>query len=173
MAHGLPCPAWGHWSKGISPLKDFKGALDYQVVRAEETVALGKALQRCDVHSGVPMKVLCRAVLELHECLASIIQSGNLLDLEMLDVAEKDPLAPASEGRAPSPMPRAEPLVGAIVPSELSASEPGEATPPEELTLVPRWRPLPLPGFSLSWADESNPSPLEQADWPMNIPQGG
>ena len=44
------------------PLKDFKGAQDYWVVWAEETVALAKALQRCAVHSGMPPGVLCGAV---------------------------------------------------------------------------------------------------------------
>ena len=61
--------------------------------------------------------------------------------LEMLDVAAKDPMAPASEGRAPLLMSRAEPLASVTAHSELNTSEPEEATPPEELTLVPRWRP--------------------------------
>ena len=50
-------------------------------------------------------------------------------------------------GKAPSLMSRAEPLVGVTAPSEPSTLEPGEATPPEELTLVPRWRPLPPLAF--------------------------
>ena len=71
------------------------------MVQAKVTVALAKALKRFTVHSRMPLGVLYRAVQELHECLASVIQSSNLLDLEMLDVAEKDPMAPTSEGRAP------------------------------------------------------------------------
>ena len=101
-----------------------------------------------------------------------MIQSGNLVDLEMLEVAEKDQVPAASTQRAPSAMPRVEPPVGVTTPSEPSTLEPGEATPPEELTLVPRQRPQPPPGFSLSWADESDSPPPEQADWPMSIPQG-
>ena len=131
------------------------------MVWAKKTVGLAKALQRCTVHSRMPPGVFCGALQELHECLASVIQSSNLLDLEMLDVAEKDHVAPASEGRAPLLIPRTESLVSATIPSELSASEPGEATPPEELALVPRLRPSPPSGFSLSWADESDPSPQE------------
>ena len=38
----------------------------------------------------MPPGVLCRVVQELCECLTSVIQSGDLLDLEMLGVAEKD-----------------------------------------------------------------------------------
>ena len=95
------------------------------MVWGKETVPLAKALQRCAVHLRKPPGALCRVVRELHECLTSVVQSGNMLDLEMMDVAEKDHVAPTSEGRAPSPMPRAEPLVNAIASSELSASEPG------------------------------------------------
>ena len=53
-------------------------------------MALAKVLQRCTVHSGMSPWALCRVVQELCECLTSVIQSGDLLDLEMLDVAEKD-----------------------------------------------------------------------------------
>ena len=142
------------------------------MVWAEETVALAKVLQRCTVHSWMPLVVLCRAVQELHECLASVIQSSNPLDLGMLDVAEKDPVPPASEGRSPSLIPQVEPPIGVTVPGEASTLEPGEATQPEGLTLVPRQRLLPPPAFSLLWADESDPPPLVQAGWPMHIPQG-
>ena len=37
---------------------------------------------------------------------------------------------------------------------------------------MPRQRPLHPPDFFLSWADESDSPPLEQADWPMSIPPG-
>ena len=121
---------------------DFGGVQDYWVVWAEETVALAKALKRCAVHSGMPPGVLWRVVQELCECLTSVIQSGNLVDLEMLDMAEKDPMAPTSEVRALLPMPRKEPLVSVTSPSEPSTLEPEDTTPPEECALVPRWRPL-------------------------------
>ena len=124
------------------------------------------------IHSGMPLGMLCRAVQELHRCLTSMIKIGNLLDHEMLDVAEKDPMAPASKGRALSLMPRAEPLVSVTTLSEPSASEPEEAAPPEELTLVPTQRPLPSPGFSLPWMDGSDLPQPEQADWPMNVHSG-
>ena len=101
-----------------------------------------------------------------------MIQGGDMVDLEMLDVAMKDPVAPTFEGRAPSVMPRLEPPVGVTTPGKPITLEPEEATPPEEPTLVPRWRPSPPPGFSLQWADKSDSPPQEQADWPMNIPLG-
>ena len=142
------------------------------MVQAEETVPLAKALQRCAVYSGIPLSVLCRAVQELYECLPSMIQSGNVVDLEMLDVAEKGHVAPASEGRALSLMPRLEPPVSVTAPNELITLEPEVATPSEDLTLVPRWRPPPPSGFSLQWADESNSPPLGQVHWPMNVPLG-
>ena len=62
-------------------------------------VALAMALQRCAIHSRTPLGMFCGAVQELHRCLASVIESGNLVDLKMLDVAEKDPMAPTSTGR--------------------------------------------------------------------------
>ena len=123
---------------------------------AKETVALAKALQRCAVHSRMPPGVIHRAMWELHVCLTYVIQSGNLLDLEMLGVAEKDPMAPAPEGRALLLMLRVEPLVSVTTPSEPSASKPEETTPPEEVALMPRQKPLPAPGFSLSWTNESD-----------------
>ena len=56
--------------------------------------------------------MLYRAVQELCECLTSVIASGDLGNLKMLDVAERDPMAPTARGRTPSPMPRVEPAVG-------------------------------------------------------------
>ena len=142
------------------------------MVWAEETVALGKALQRCNVHSKMPLGVLCRAVQELCKCLTSVIQSGDLVDLEILEVAEKDPVTHTSAWRTPSLIQRVEPLVSVTVPSELSASDPGEAAPPEELTLVLRQSPLLPPCFYLSWADGSDSLPPEQVDWPLSKPPG-
>ena len=127
-------------------------------------------LQRCTVCSGLPPEMLCTAVQELHMCLTSMIESGNLVDLEMLDMAEGDPVTPTSRGRALSTMTRAEPPVGVTAPSQPTTSKPEEAAPPKELTLVPRWRPPAPPGLSLSWADESDSPTPEKADWPMSIP---
>ena len=142
------------------------------MVWAEETIALAKALQSCAICCRIPLGVLCGAMQEHHEYLASIIQSGNFLDLGMLNVAEKDSVAPASEDRAPSSIPRAEQPISITASSMPSTSEPGEATQPEEFTLVPRQRPLPSPGFSHFWANDSDQPPLEQAFWPMHMPWG-
>ena len=101
-----------------------------------------------------------------------MIESDDLVNLERLNVAEKNPIAPASKERALLLIPRAEPPVSVTNPSEQSTSEPEEAVPPGELTFVPRWRPLTPPGFTLLWVDESDLSPPEQADWPMRIPLG-
>ena len=65
-------------------------------------------------------------------------------------------MAPTSKERVLLPMPRVEPPFGVTTPSEPSTSEPEEATPPEELILVPRWRPPAPPGFSLLQVDVSN-----------------
>ena len=47
-----------------------------------------------------------------------MVESGNLVKLEMLEVAEKDPVVSASAWKAPSPMPRREPPVSVTAPSE-------------------------------------------------------
>ena len=67
---------------------------DVQMVRPEEMVALAWALQRCAICSGTPPGMLCGAVQELCRCLAPLLQRGNLLDLTMLDVAEKNLVTP-------------------------------------------------------------------------------
>ena len=127
------------------------------------------AFQRCAVHSGMPPGVLCRAVQQLHRCLSPLLEKGNLLDLEMLDVARKDPMTPAPAERASSLRPRVEEPVGVPTPNELSALEPEEAAQSEDLALVQR-RLLAPPGFTLSWVNKSGSSPLEEADWLVSIP---
>ena len=72
------------------PLKNFKGTWGHQVVWYEEMLALATALQRCTIHSGTPLGMLCRAVQEFHRCHTSVIASGDLVDLKMLDVARRD-----------------------------------------------------------------------------------
>ena len=118
-------------------------------------VVLDMALQRCAVHSRMPPGVLCRAVQELHRCLTTMIESGDQFDLNMLDEARRDPMAPASAERAPLLTPRMEELISVSAPNDPPSSEPKEAVQPQELALVPRRR-LPVsPGFTLSWVDES------------------
>ena len=56
------------------------------------------ALQKCAVFSRMLPEILCRAVQELPRCPTSVIESGNLVDLKMLDVAKKDPMAPPLKG---------------------------------------------------------------------------
>ena len=105
-------------------------------------MTLAKALQRCAVHSGLPLGVLCRAVWEIPECLIPIVERGDQFNLQMLDIAEGDPKVPTLAERTLS-----------------LTSEPVEATPSEELALDPRQRPaLPL-GFSLSWTKEADLPP--------------
>ena len=76
------------------------------------------ALQRCAVHSGTPLGMLCRAVQELHRCLTSVIESGDLINLKDVRCGLKDPMAPASKGRAPLLTPRVEPPVSVPTPSK-------------------------------------------------------
>ena len=118
-------------------------------------MALIMALQRSTIYSIMAPGVLCRTVQELHRCLTPLLEKGDLLDLEMLDMVKKDPLTPAPAERASSLIPRAEGLIGIAAPNELPALEPKEAAPSEELALVQRRRLLGPPGFILSWADES------------------
>ena len=126
------------------------------------------ALQTCPIHSGMPPGMLCRAVHELCSCLTPLLEQGDLLNLDMLDVVMKDFMTPAPEESASSP----EGPVSVSAPSELTTSQPEEAALPEELALVPRRR-LPLPPwFTLSWANESGSPPPKQVNWPLSIPLG-
>ena len=120
------------------------------MVQAEETVPLGKALQRCTVHSRIPLGVLCGAVQELHECLTPIVERGDQFDLHMLGpqrphLGREDPITDIWASGSCTPR---GPCPGSKM--ETTAN----------------------PGLSLSWADESNSSPPEQVDWPMNVPLG-
>ena len=56
------------------------------------------ALQRCTVCSGTPPGMLCRAVQELCRCLTSMIESGDLVNLKMLDVARRNPISSPLKG---------------------------------------------------------------------------
>ena len=118
----LPAAQWERWlmdcpilprGAGITFLQSFKGTRDYWEVQHEEMVALAMAIQRCAVHSRMPPGMLCRAVQELHRCLAPMIESGDQVDLKMLDVARRDPVAPTSTERTQ----RAEQLISVPAPS--------------------------------------------------------
>ena len=111
------------------------------MVRVEEIVTLALALQRCAVHSGTPLGVLCRAEQELCGCLTPVDESGNHLELKTLDMARKDPVAPTSTERALSPRSRAEEPISVPALSDPPTLEPEEAAQPEELVLVPKRRP--------------------------------
>ena len=49
------------------------------------------ALQSCAMWSITPSGVLCGALQELCQCLIPLVEEDSLLNLEMLDIAEKDP----------------------------------------------------------------------------------
>ena len=89
-------------------------------------VDLDVALQSCAVWSGMPLGVLCGAVQELHQCLAPILEADSLLNLERLDIAEKDPVAPASAPTSPTPSLEEEEQIIQI-PEVSCALEPEEA----------------------------------------------
>ena len=97
-----------------------------------------------------------------------LLERGDLLNFDMLDVVIKDPMTLAPEEKASLP----EELISVPTHSKLTTSEPEEAAQPEDFDLVPKRSPLALPGFSRSWANESSSSLPEQADWPMSIPLG-
>ena len=54
-----------------------------------------------------------------------LLEGDSLLNLEMLDVAEKNPMSPASA--SPTPEPREEEQITLQVPEEPCTSEPEEA----------------------------------------------
>ena len=83
------------------------------------------ALQSCAVQSRMTPGVLCGAVQELCQCLAPLIEEDSFLNLEMLDAAKKDPVAPASAPTSSTPDPEEEDQV-IQVPEESCTSEPEE-----------------------------------------------
>ena len=169
-AHGLPHPV--PECSDYLPPKDFKGT---------QRLLRGVAQRNsCTGHG--PPEVCCLFQNAIGDALQSstrapqvpypMIESDNKVDLEMLDVARRDPMAPASKRRATLPTPRVEPLISGLTPSNPPTLEPEKAAPPEELTLEARQRPLPPPGFTLLCVHESDSSPPEQADWCSSVPPG-
>ena len=98
----------------------------------------------------MPPGVLCGALQELCRCLTPLLERGDLIDLEMLEMVRKDPVTPSPAERALSPRPRVEEPIGVPTPNEPPTSEPEEAAQSAELALVLRERPLAPPGFTLS-----------------------
>ena len=85
-------------------------------------------LQSCAEWSRIPPGVLCGVVQELCQCLVPFIEDDGLLNLKILDVAEKDPMAPgpASAPVSTTPDPEDEEQ-GMQRPKESCTSEPEEA----------------------------------------------
>ena len=132
------------------PPKDFHGNHNCWEVRKEEMIALAMALQSCAVQLGMSPGVLCGVVQELCQCLAPLLEGDSLLNLEMLDIVKKDPMAPAPASAPASPTPESKEEEQILqVPEEPCASEPEEAAQSvERLKLV--WGRFPSipPGFS-------------------------
>ena len=116
---------------------------DYWDVQKEETIALAVILQWCAIQVGAPLDTFCRAVQELHRCLALVVDKSNWANMEeeiwagvMNDpVVAVSPRPPMSR-RTQSQTPVAEKPMAAIPPS---TSELEGMTPPQDLALVP-WR---------------------------------
>ena len=139
-------------------------------------MVLAQALQQCTIQSAMPPGMLYGAVQEFHRCLAPLLKKGEMLDLTMLDVAEKDPVTLSVPTERTLSLekksePREEEPINLPASNGLQASEPEEAAPSGELALM--WRRLPLapPGFTGSWQMRLA-HPLEEADLPVNIPLG-
>ena len=80
------------------------------------------------MQSGMPLGMLCGTVQELFQCLALLIKEDGLLSMEMLDVVEKDPMAPAPASAPFSPTPDPEKEEQVIpIPKESCALELEEA----------------------------------------------
>ena len=56
-----------------------------------------------------------------------LLEGGGPLNLEMLDIAKKDPIAPAPASASPTPEPKEEEEITLQVPRNPCASEPEEA----------------------------------------------
>ena len=99
--------------------------------------------------------MLCGAVQELCRCLAPLLQKGDLLDISILDVVEKDPVTPyIPTKRALSLEQKSGPLEeepsALPAPNIQEALEPEGAAHPGELALMQRRLPLAPPGFTSS-----------------------
>ena len=118
-------------------MKEFQGSHNYQEVKREETVSLAMVLQRCTLQLGMTPTVKCGAVQELHKCLVPLIEESCLLNLEMLDVAEKDPVAPTPDSVTSSPTPDPEEEQVILAPEESCTLGPEEAASSQGgLTLI-------------------------------------
>ena len=121
------------------------------------------ALQRCAIQSGMPTGVLCGAVQELCRCLTPLLQRGNLLDLEMLDIMRKDSVTPAPTQRASSLRPRVEEPISVPTPMSCPLWSPRRLLTQKKMALMQRKRPPAPPWFTLS---------LEDTALPVSIPPG-
>ena len=73
----------------------------------------------------MPPRILGRVVQELHICLAPLLERGDLLDIIMLNVVEKDPVTPPIHTeRASSPEKKPEPWEEEPTLNRQEASEP-------------------------------------------------
>ena len=91
-------------------------------------VALTLALQSYADQSGIPPAVLCGVVQEHCQCLAPLLVGDSLLNVEMLEVAERGPVAPApaSTPASPTPEPEEEEQILQVL-EEPCASQPEKA----------------------------------------------
>ena len=154
--------------------KDPQMTQDYQEVWKEETVMMVIILQQCAIQVGAPPDIFCGAVQELHKCLAWVVEEGDLLNMEqeIQEGIRKEPMAATTATRVPSPkrvpsqMPRVEELTCSTSPDLPSMPEPEGAVPPQDLALVPRRWPPPLPRFSSQDPDDLIMPPLEDTHLP-------
>ena len=138
------------------------------MVWREETVMLVVVLQWYVIQAGAPLDVYCGAIQELHKCLVSVVEEGDLFKMakEIQEGVEKDPMvatilraSPSSEGAPLHTFKTEEPVhyPGTTVPG------PKIAMSPCDLAMVPeRWPPLP-PGFSTQDPNDLAALALEDA----------
>ena len=159
MACEPPHPAWGCWSKRTTfPQSTSKepGIIEWCGMKKWWTGP--GPLEACCPFQKTPRDAQWSNT-RAPQMSCPLLDMGDLLDLDMLDMVRKDLVTPATAERASSLRPKVEELIGVPTPSESTTLEPEEATQPEEFTLVLMRRPLAPPGFTLSWADESGSSP--------------
>ena len=93
-------------------------------MRKEETIALAIAFQAYTVQLGTPQGTMWSSAGALPMS-CPLPEGDGLLNLEMLDIAEKDPVARALA--SPTPEPKEERQIIIQVPKEPCTSEPEEA----------------------------------------------
>ena len=163
VADGMLHPAWPGWNEEISSLHHSRAA------RTSRRWGEPKWWHWLGPSRGVPCNqgllwVDCGAIQDLHWCITYLMNTDSLLSISMLDVAEGKTLTSlkSMEKTGPPDEPESweEESTAAHTPTRPEASEQEGTGSSGGLAIVWRWLPPAPPGFTGSWADESDSSPI-------------